>query len=115
MITTRFRDIVNNLHEYSFHILGCGAIGSSVATQLARMGAEMFVLYDMDKVEEVNVGCSQYIGTDIGLEKTDALEQYLMSINCTRLEILQVPEYFSMFRYQNNNDIVILGFDTMKS
>ena len=50
MITTRFRDIVNNLHEYTYHILGCGAIGSSTATQLVRMGGEDFVLYDMDTV-----------------------------------------------------------------
>ena len=51
----------------------------------------------------------------IGMKKTEALEEHLMSINCTGLEILQVPEYFNMFRYQNNNDIVILGFDSMKS
>ena len=50
LITTRFRDIVSNMNEYTYHILGCGAIGSSVATQLARMGGENFVLYDMDTV-----------------------------------------------------------------
>ena len=112
MITTRFRDIVNNLYEYSFHILGCGAIGSSVATQLARMGAEMFILYDMDKVEEVNVGCSQYIGTDIGLEKTDALEQHIISIN-RAADIIKMNEEFKQFMYLNKNDIAILGFDSM--
>ena len=28
---------------------------------------------------------------------------------------MMYPEYYSMFRYQDNNDIVILGFDSMKS
>ena len=112
MITTRFQDIVNNFHEYTFHILGCGAIGSSVATQLARMGGEVFVLYDMDKVEEVNVGCSQYIMTDIGLSKVDALDQHLHSIN-TNVNIVKIDEPFEEFFYMNRNDIAILGFDSM--
>ena len=112
MITTRFRDIVNNLHEYTYHILGCGAIGSSVATQLARMGGEVFVLYDMDKVEEVNIGCSQYIGTDIGLPKVDALDQHLHSIN-QDVNIVKIDEQFEEFFFMNRNDIAILGFDSM--
>ena len=115
MINTRSSGLVDNLQDYTFHILGCGAIGSSAATQLLRCGAKKFVLYDMDKVATENIGVSQYMDEHIGMKKTDALEEHLMSINCTGLEILQVPEYFNMFRYQNNNDIVILGFDTMKS
>ena len=39
-VTMRFEDIVNNMNEYTFHMLGCGAIGSSAAIQLARSGAE---------------------------------------------------------------------------
>ena len=60
MIITRFKDIVNNMHEYTFHILGCGAIGSSAATQICRMGGTDFILYDYDKVDIVN---------DLNLEK----------------------------------------------
>ena len=115
MINTRSSGLVDNLQDYTFHILGCGAIGSSAATQLLRCGAKKFVLYDMDEVATENIGVSQYMDEHIGMKKTEALEEHLMSINCTGLEVLQVPEYFNMFRYQNNNDIVILGFDTMKS
>ena len=60
MINTRSSELVNNLENFTFHILGCGAIGSSAALQIARMGATQFCLYDMDKVEEVNIGVSQY-------------------------------------------------------
>ena len=49
-ITTRFSEIIGNkIEDYAFHILGCGSIGSSVATQLARMGAEMFQMYVLQK------------------------------------------------------------------
>ena len=64
---SRFEDIFNNFDNYHFHILGCGAIGSSAATQLARSGAEKFTLYDYDKVSLANVGVSQYTVSDIGL------------------------------------------------
>ena len=114
-INMRSEGIVNNLHNYTYHILGCGAIGSSAATQLIRAGATKFVLYDMDVVATENIGVSQYIDENIGMKKVEALNEQLLSINCTDVEIMMVPEYFNMFKYQNDNDIVILGFDSMKS
>ena len=114
-INMRSEGIVNNLHNYTYHILGCGAIGSSAATQLIRAGATKFVLYDMDIVATENIGVSQYIDMNIGMKKVEALNEQLLSINCSNIEIMMVPEYFNMFKYQNDNDIVILGFDSMKS
>ena len=114
-VNMRSEGLVNNLHNYTYHILGCGAIGSSAATQLIRAGATKFVLYDMDVVATENIGVSQYIDENIGMKKVEALNEQLLSINCTNVEIMMIPEYFSMFRYQDNNDIVILGFDSMKS
>ena len=114
-VNMRSEGLVNNLHNYTYHILGCGAIGSSAATQLIRAGATKFVLYDMDIVATENIGVSQYIDENIGMKKVEALNEQLLSINCTNVEIMMIPEYFSMFRYQDNNDIVILGFDSMKS
>ena len=112
MITERFKDIVSNMNEYTYHILGCGAIGSSVATQLARMGGEDFVLYDMDTVEEVNVGCSQYILNDIGKQKVWALNDHIKNIS---EDAICHPEHgeFTDFLYMGKNDIAILGFDSM--
>ena len=114
-VNMRSEGLVNNLHNYTYHILGCGAIGSSAATQLIRAGATKFVLYDMDIVATENIGVSQYVDENIGMKKVEALNEQLLAINCTNVEIMMVPEYFSMFRYQDNNDIVILGFDSMKS
>ena len=114
MINTRSSGLVNNLNDYVFHILGCGAIGSSAATQLVRAGATKFLLYDMDVVATENLGVSQYIDENIGMKKVDALNEQLLAINYD-IDVMMYPEYFKLFRYQNNNDIVILGFDSMKS
>ena len=115
MLTTlRFEDIVSNMDEYTFHMLGCGAIGSSAATQLARTGASKFCLYDMDKVEEHNIGVSQYTFNDIGKTKVDALDEHILSIN-PDARVYKFNESFSEYYHQQDNDIVILGFDSMKS
>ena len=113
-INMRSEGLVSTLHNYTFHILGCGAIGSSAAIQLVRAGATKFLLYDMDKVATENIGVSHYIDENIGMHKVEALNEHILSIN-SQAEIMMYPEYYSMFRYQNNNDIVILGFDSMKS
>ena len=81
MINQRSEGIVNKMNDYVYHILGCGAIGSSAATQLCRMGAEVFSLYDFDIVEEANIGVSQYNQSDIGKYKVEALEEHLAAIN----------------------------------
>ena len=113
-INTRSSGLVDNLNEHFFHILGCGAIGSSAATQLCRMGAENFALYDMYKVETPNIGVSQYNQCHIGMNKTAALKELLIDIN----HEIDVTEHFGLFSnyyWNSNDDIIILGFDSMKS
>ena len=96
-------------------MLGCGAIGSSAAMQLSRLGASHFCLYDDDVVEEPNIGVSQYNINDLGLHKVDALNNHLIDILGHDLNINRYRERFSEFYWQNRNDVVILGFDSMKS
>ena len=105
-ITQRSEGIVNKMNDYVYHILGCGAIGSSAATQLCRMGAEVFSLYDFDIVEEVNIGVSEYNQKDVGKYKVEALEEHLASIN---------PNVIVYTPTGNNRDLAILGFDSMAS
>ncbi len=113
-INMRSRGLVDNLSEYNYHILGCGAIGSAAATQLARMGAENFCLYDNDVVDTGNIGVSQYGIDDISHPKVDCLKVKLLEINAS-IEVMCVNEMFSNYVYLGNNDIIILGFDSMKS
>ena len=114
IINQRSAGLIDSLNKHVFHILGCGAIGSSAANQLCRMGAENFVLYDMYKVETPNIGVSQYGHSHIGQHKTSALNSILKDINPS-CEITEMSEYFKTFMYYNEDDIIILGFDSMKS
>lgn len=115
ILSDRFSALVDNFNDYSYHILGCGAIGSSAATQIVRMGAENVHLYDMDTVGTENIGVSMYRLQDVGSTKVDALEKELLSINSE----CYVRTYHGMFEEyfveENNKDIIILGFDSMES
>ena len=114
MLNLRSSDIVNNLDTHVYHILGCGAIGSSAATQLARMGAKQFALYDMDKVGIENVGVSQYSLDDVGKAKTTALAKKLEDINVD-VDIMELDERFTSILKYDQSSIAILGFDNMKT
>ena len=111
-LSSRYSNLMNNFHEYSFHVLGCGAIGSSAAIQLARSGATKFFLYDMDKVETVNIGVSQYDSRHVGCKKVDALEEIITQIN-KDVEISTIHGEFKEYWYNGEKDIAILAFDTM--
>ena len=111
----RSRGLVDNLNQFNYHILGCGAIGSAAATQLVRMGAENFCLYDNDEVDTGNVGVSQYTQYDVGHAKVDMLKSKLQDINPDSLEVNCMDEMFKNYLYLNDNDIIILGFDSMQS
>lgn len=111
-LSSRYSKLMNNFHEYSFHILGCGAIGSSAAMQLARSGATTFFLYDMDKVEELNIGVSQYDIRHVGVQKVKALGYILEDIN-PKCKIECIDGEFKEYYYNGDKDIAILAFDTM--
>ena len=63
------------------HIIGCGAIGSTVAENLARFGLTKISLYDFDKVEAHNIANQMFTQVDIGKMKVDAVAEYLLKIN----------------------------------
>ena len=113
---SRFEDIFNNFDNFHFHILGCGAIGSSAATQIARSGGEKFTLYDDDKVSRENIGVSQYTSSDIGKYKVDVLNDYLYEI-CDDPIVIDVRDKFidSSQYIPHGNDVIVLGFDNMSS
>lgn len=62
-------------------ILGVGAVGSWIATQLCQSGISRLVLVDNDMVEISNLNRSLYAQADVGQYKVDALLQRLKSIN----------------------------------
>lgn len=65
----------------TIHIIGCGAVGSTIAENLVRYGLTDIVLYDFDMVEPKNVANQIYTEEDIGRPKIEALADYLVRIN----------------------------------
>jgi molybdopterin/thiamine biosynthesis adenylyltransferase len=63
------------------HIIGCGAIGSTVAENLVRLGLTNISLYDFDTVEAHNIANQMYRQKDIGQLKVNALRDMLIEIN----------------------------------
>lgn len=63
------------------HIIGCGAIGSTVAENLARFGLTKISLYDFDVVEPHNIANQMFTQEDVGKPKVVAVAEYLKKIN----------------------------------
>ena len=78
------------------HIIGCGAIGSTVAENLVRFGITKITLYDFDIVEAKNIANQMYRESDIGKLKVDALADMLTEINSEVSQNLKVvPEGYT--------------------
>lgn len=65
----------------SIHIVGVGAIGSTLAEMLARLGIPSFHIWDMDRVAEHNIANQMFTFNDIGELKVNAVAQMCKAIN----------------------------------
>jgi len=76
---------MNNIKSFSvinydklkgdIHVLGCGAIGSKVITELVRLNlGSKIIAYDFDLVEGKNINNQAYLNQHIGMKKTDAIK-----------------------------------------
>lgn len=63
------------------HIIGCGAVGSTIAENLVRLGLTKITLYDFDVVEPHNIANQMFRSIDIGKNKAEALAEMLIDIN----------------------------------
>ena len=77
--------------EEEIHIIGCGAVGSTIAENLARLGVKRLYIYDFDRVTEHNITNQMFLNKHIGLPKTDALAEILLSIN-PEIQVIAIPE-----------------------
>ena len=68
---------INNV----IHIVGVGAVGSTIATMLTRLGVDALYLWDFDTVGDHNIPNQMFRNKDIGKLKTEALKEQLQEIN----------------------------------
>ena len=62
-------------------VCGLGGLGSNIAISLARAGIGKLILIDFDKVDITNLHRQQYKENQIGMCKTEALQNNLKEIN----------------------------------
>lgn len=71
----------NKISEATVAVCGLGGLGSNIATALSRAGVGKLILIDFDKVDITNIHRQQYKVKQIGMFKTDALQENLNEIN----------------------------------
>lgn len=63
------------------HIVGCGAIGSTLTEELCRYGITKFTLWDFDTVEPHNIANQKFTQRHVGMKKVEALKNIICDIN----------------------------------
>ena len=71
----------NKIAVATVAVCGLGGLGSNIATALARMGTGKLILVDFDKVDITNLHRQQYKTGQIGMFKTEAMQENLKEIN----------------------------------
>jgi hypothetical protein len=77
----RTPDCFDTLGDKSVGLIGCGSLGSKIAASLCRSGVGKFVLIDEDIFFPGNVTRNELSLADVGLHKTDALKDRLITLN----------------------------------
>lgn len=67
--------------EVPLHVVGCGAIGSHVCEELARIGFTSIHIYDFDTVSPHNITNQMFTHFDIGAAKVEACAAAMRAIN----------------------------------
>lgn len=70
-------------YDMPFNVIGCGAIGSHVCEELARLGIEDIHLYDFDTVDPHNITNQMFTEADVDKPKIDVCKAMIESINTT--------------------------------
>lgn len=68
-------------YKIAYHVIGCGAIGSHVCEELARLGVPEVHIYDFDTVNAHNITNQMFRFNDIGASKVDACYDAMKAIN----------------------------------
>jgi molybdopterin/thiamine biosynthesis adenylyltransferase len=107
-VTTR-RDTARPVAAYArktIHILGCGGLGSWIAEYLVRAGAKKIVLCDPGTISGGLLVRENYVETDVGNTKVEALAERLRAISDT-IEVTTHDGAFPPAEGFRNSDLII--------
>jgi len=76
---------------YNFHLVGAGSLGSGIAIEISRRLAALtwpakLVIYDDDTVEERNIFSQDFLPSDIGKAKAEAVAEKCAQYNFVEVE-----------------------------
>jgi molybdopterin/thiamine biosynthesis adenylyltransferase len=111
-LTRQFDLIPMDVLTQKIEIIGCGAIGSFVALNLAKMGATNICAWDPDTVSIENMSCQFFRFDDIGNNKALALKDLVKSFTGAAIGALPIP--FDPGHAEALEGIVIAAVDDMK-
>lgn len=95
--------------EEQIHIIGCGAIGSTIAEMLTRMGFPELHLYDFDTVTAHNLANQMFIQADI-----DQLKTYCVADSCSLINPeIKIIEHREGYTNQPLKGYVFLAVDNI--
>ena len=94
-------------------ICGLGGLGSNIAVSLARAGVGTLILIDFDRVDISNLHRQQYLASQIGQPKPEALSENLKKIspyvNLLSHTVRVTPE--NLVELLQNADVICEAFD----
>lgn len=95
-------------------IIGCGAIGSFLGLQLAKMGIEDIVMYDHDTVSIENMSNQFFMARQIDKNKAEALRELIFEFTgATKPQA--IPEKFDPSFAKGTRGIVVVAVDSMEA
>ncbi|WP_343674922.1 ThiF family adenylyltransferase [Paraburkholderia heleia] len=77
------------LIEQRIAVIGCGSLGSKVASMLARAGVRRFLLVDDDVFLPDNIVRNELNWESVGAHKVEALAQHLKLLGATNVNVLR--------------------------
>lgn len=94
-------------------VCGLGGLGSNIAIALARAGVGTLYLVDFDKVDLSNLNRQQYAVSQLGMNKTEALRETILSIAPYCRVILRTERITesNLTRLLGEADIICEAFD----
>lgn len=97
-----------NIQSKNIALVGLGAIGSMVASSLARTGISKIGLWDFDIVEPGNICRSTYSIKDVGNSKVNAIANIIKSIN-PFIETHSIKEHGYWMKHPNKDKEEFIG------
>lgn len=113
MINTERHDLFFDRLRFTdrIDVVGCGAVGSKIVMELAKLGISNIHVWDADDVESHNISNQAFYLDDIGKPKVDAMKDHVL--RATGIEIKTHNQFIE--GKEDLGRVVFLCVDTMSA